>query len=57
MNTNVQDFEAQLRAEGYTEIETKSYDPRPANGDHAHHFSVLFDYLTSDSFVGQDRGT
>jgi len=40
MNTNAQDFEAQLRAEGYTEIETKSYDPRPANGDHAHHFSV-----------------
>lgn len=33
-------FEAGLRADGYTEIETKSYDPRPANGEHGHHFSV-----------------
>ena len=37
---NATDFEAQLKAEGYTEIEAKSYAPRPANGEHAHHFSV-----------------
>jgi quercetin dioxygenase-like cupin family protein len=37
---NAQEFEASLKAEGFTEIETKSYDPRPANGEHAHHFSV-----------------
>ncbi len=33
-------FEAKLRADGYTEIETKSYDARPANGEHGHHFSI-----------------
>lgn len=33
-------FEAALRADGYSEIETKSYEPRPANGEHGHHFSV-----------------
>lgn len=33
-------FEAKLRADGYTEIETKSYEARPANGEHGHHFSV-----------------
>ena len=34
------DFEARLKADGYTEIETKRYEPRPANGEHGHHFSV-----------------
>jgi quercetin dioxygenase-like cupin family protein len=33
-------FEAGLRAGGYAEIERKSYEPRPANGEHGHHFSV-----------------
>ena len=33
-------FEAELKAGGYTEIETKSYPSRPANGEHGHHFSV-----------------
>lgn len=33
-------FEDKLRTDGYTEIETKAYDPRPANGEHGHHFSV-----------------
>lgn len=33
-------FEAGLKADGYTEIETKSYEARPANGEHGHHFSV-----------------
>lgn len=33
-------FEAQLRAEGYQEIETKRLDPRPANVEHGHHFDV-----------------
>ena len=33
-------FETQLKADGYTEIETKSYEPRPVNGEHGHHFSV-----------------
>lgn len=35
-----QAFEAKLRADGYSDIEVKVYEPRPANGDHGHHFSV-----------------
>ena len=34
-------FEQKLRDDGFVEIETKVYEPRPANGDHGHHFSVL----------------
>ena len=33
-------FEAGLRADGYSEIERRRYEPRPANGEHGHHFSV-----------------
>lgn len=33
-------FEAGLKADGYSEIERKRYEPRPANGEHGHHFSV-----------------
>jgi quercetin dioxygenase-like cupin family protein len=33
-------FEASLAADGYSEIEKKRYEPRPANGEHGHHFSV-----------------
>ena len=33
-------FEAALKVDGYKEIETKSYPPKPANGEHGHHFSV-----------------
>ena len=33
-------FEAGLKADGYTDVERKRYEPRPANGEHGHHFSV-----------------
>jgi quercetin dioxygenase-like cupin family protein len=33
-------FEASLKVDGYKEIETKTYAPAPANGEHGHHFSV-----------------
>ena len=33
-------FEAKLKSDGYTEIEVKSYQPHPPNGEHGHHFSV-----------------
>ena len=33
-------FEAKLLADGYNEIEKKSYPPREPNGEHGHHFSV-----------------
>jgi quercetin dioxygenase-like cupin family protein len=38
MNEN--DFEAQLRADGYTEISTQNLTPRPAKGEHGHPFSI-----------------
>jgi quercetin dioxygenase-like cupin family protein len=34
------EFEAALRADGFTEIETKTLPPRPANGEHGHHYDV-----------------
>jgi quercetin dioxygenase-like cupin family protein len=34
------EFEAQLRADGYTEIESKTLAPRPANDGHGHHYAV-----------------
>ena len=34
------EFDAQLRADGYIEIETKSLNPRPANEGHGHPFAV-----------------
>jgi quercetin dioxygenase-like cupin family protein len=34
------EFDARLRADGYTEIETKSLNPRPANEGHGHPFAV-----------------
>ena len=37
---DTQAFEAGLKADGYSEIERKRYEPRPANGEHGHHFSV-----------------
>jgi hypothetical protein len=30
------EFEAKLRADGYTEIETQKLEPRPAKGEHGH---------------------
>ena len=33
-------FQAKLEADGYREIETKRLEPRPANGEHGHHFDV-----------------
>jgi len=37
---NESDFEAQLRADGYTEIETQNLDPRPGKGRHRHLFAI-----------------
>jgi quercetin dioxygenase-like cupin family protein len=33
-------FEAGLRADGFQEVERKRLEPRPANGEHGHHFDV-----------------
>lgn len=48
------DFAAGLRADGFTEIETKRLEPRPANGEHGHHFSVRGLILSGDFVVTQD---
>ena len=37
---NESDFEAQLKAHGFTEIETQDLDPRPGKGRHRHLFAV-----------------
>jgi quercetin dioxygenase-like cupin family protein len=37
---NESDFEAQLRADGYQEIETQNLDPRPGKGRHRHLFAI-----------------
>lgn len=37
---NRQDFEARLKEDGYTEIEAKSLQPRPANEEHGHAYAV-----------------
>ena len=38
MDTNA--FEVTLKTDGYSEIEIKTYQPQPPNGEHGHHFSV-----------------
>ncbi len=37
---NVTDFEKMLEQAGFREITTRTKEPQPANGDHAHEFSV-----------------
>lgn len=49
MDTQI--FESSLNADGYREIETKHYEPRPANGEHGHHFSVRGLILEGDFTV------
>jgi quercetin dioxygenase-like cupin family protein len=33
-------FEAELASAGYTQIETKGLDPKPANTEHAHDYDI-----------------
>ena len=44
------DFEAQLRADGFSEIETQSLDPRPGKGRHRHLFSTADSYCPGRSW-------
>ena len=52
MNEN--DFEAQLRADGYTEIETQNLEPRPGKGRHRHLFAVRGLVLSGTFIVTRD---
>ena len=48
-------FEAKLKTDGYTEIEIKSYQPHPPNGEHGHHFSIRGLVLDGSFTVIQDH--
>jgi quercetin dioxygenase-like cupin family protein len=34
------DFEAQLKSDGYADLEAKTLDPRPSNTEHAHDYDI-----------------
>jgi len=48
-----QEFEARLKDDGYTEIEAKFLQPRPANNEHGHPFAVRGLVLTGAFTVTQ----
>jgi hypothetical protein len=52
---NESNFEAQLKADGYTEIETQNLDPRPGKGRHRHLFAIRGLVLSGTFIVTQDR--
>lgn len=52
---NRQQFEARLREDGYTEIEAKSLQPRPANDQHGHPFAVRGLVLAGTFTVSQQN--
>jgi quercetin dioxygenase-like cupin family protein len=52
MNEN--DFEAQLKSDGFTEIETQTLEPRPAKGQHGHPFAIRGLVLSGTFTVTQD---
>jgi quercetin dioxygenase-like cupin family protein len=49
------EFEAELRADGYTEIETQKLEPRPGKGEHGHPFSIRGLVLAGTFIVTQDN--
>ena len=46
-------FEAELRSAGYTQIETKSLDPKPTNTQHVHDYDIRGLVLDGIFIVGQ----
>jgi quercetin dioxygenase-like cupin family protein len=49
------EFQAQLKADGYTEIETQDLAPRPAKGEHGHPFAIRGLVLSGTFIVTQDN--
>ena len=47
------EFEAELKSKGFTEIESKSLDPRPANTGHAHDYDIRGLVLSGIFIVNQ----
>ena len=52
---NEHDFEKQLRANGFDEIEYQKLDPRPGKGRHRHHFEIR-GLVISGMFVVRKTG-
>jgi quercetin dioxygenase-like cupin family protein len=52
---NEKEFEAQLKADGYQEIEWQELPPRPGKGRHRHHFAIRGLVLSGTFLVTQDR--
>lgn len=52
---NETDFEAKLRADGFTEIETQTLEARPAKGEHGHPFAIRGLVLAGTFIVTQDN--
>jgi len=51
---NEREFEAQLKADGYQEIEWQELVPRPGKGRHRHHFAIRGLVLSGTFLVTQD---
>jgi quercetin dioxygenase-like cupin family protein len=49
------EFEAELKSAGFTEIESKTLDPRPANTGHAHDYDIR-GLVLSGIFIVNDGG-
>jgi quercetin dioxygenase-like cupin family protein len=49
------EFQAELRADGYTEVETQKLESRPAKGEHGHPFSIRGLVLAGTFIVTQDN--
>ena len=49
------EFEALLKGAGYSEIATRTMEPRPANNEHAHEFSVR-GLVTAGEVIIASRG-
>jgi quercetin dioxygenase-like cupin family protein len=52
---NQSDFEAQLKTQGFTEVELQTLAPRPGKGRHRHLFEIR-GLVISGAFVVQQRG-
>ena len=52
---NEHDFEKQLKADGFNEIEHQKPDPRPGKGRHRHHFEIR-GLVISGTFVVRQTG-
>ena len=54
---NEKDFEAKLKADGYTEITLQNLEPRPGKGPHGHPFAIRGLILSGTFTVAQNDQT